>query len=66
MYGIIFALFSLALLLFYGMTHTFIFVRKMKRDFECKKTYVRYGRFLGATGCVSLILAILLYYFGVG
>lgn len=66
MYGFIFGLFSLALLFFYGMVHTFYFVRKLKNQVDDKRKYIRYGSLLGIYGSISCILAILVYYYGVG
>ncbi|MCT8139500.1 hypothetical protein H1D32_18390 [Anaerobacillus sp. CMMVII] len=66
MYGFIFGMLSLALLLFYGMIHTFFFVKKLKHEHENKKKYIRYGSMLGLYGCLSFIIAIILYYYGVG
>lgn len=66
MYSLIFGLFSLAFLLFFGMVHTIKYAKKLKCNVNCKTKYIKYGRMLGVSGSVSLILAILLYYYGIG
>ncbi|OIJ21365.1 hypothetical protein BKP45_00880 [Anaerobacillus alkalidiazotrophicus] len=66
MYSFVFALISLAMVLLYGMLHTFLFVNKMRQELEDKRKYLRYGSILGIFGCVSLCLGIILYFYGVG
>lgn len=66
MYGLIFGLFCLAFLLLYGMLYTIFFSRKIKRELKERNYFLRYARMLGLFGCLSLVLAIVLYYYGVG
>lgn len=66
MYSFVFGLFSLALLFFYGMLHTFFFAKKLKHQLENKRKYMKYGSMLGLYGCLSVMLAIIVYYYGVG
>ncbi|RXI99889.1 hypothetical protein DS745_13500 [Anaerobacillus alkaliphilus] len=66
MYGFVFGLFALALLFMYGMIHTFSLVKKMKFEIEHREMYIRYGRMLGFYGCVSFLIGIIFYVYGVG
>jgi hypothetical protein len=67
MYGLVFGLFSLALLFFYGMIHTLNFVRKMKYEHEHhKRKYLKYAWMLGLYGFISSGFGIIVYYYGVG
>jgi amino acid transporter len=62
----IFGLFSLAFLFFYGMIQTVFFVKKIKKESEYRRKYRKYGHKLGLYGCISLVLGVVVYYYGVG
>lgn len=66
MYGFIFGLFSLAVVLLYGMLHTFYLVTKLSDESDDKRKYIKYGFTLGFSSLISFVLGSIVYFYGVG